>query len=106
MAYSDKDDVAELVIKAVCAVYNVSTQAVASRRRYQQLNDARHTIAYILRGFDYSLRNISVVLNRTDHTTAVHSVKKAAGLIETDPLFRDRYEVAMELITRRPSEPN
>ena len=102
MAFSDHDPVAEEVIRVVCAVYGISTTALVSKRRYQELNDARHTVALILHRLDYTQHRIARELQR-DRTTARHSIYTAPALIETDPLFKERYEVAMELISRRPS---
>jgi hypothetical protein len=69
------------IIREVCAEYNVSESDVLSHRRTQCLTRPRQKICYRLKHETMaSLPEIGRLINR-DHSTVVHSIRKATALI-------------------------
>lgn len=76
----------EIIQRAVCADFGTTLIDMKSARRDQNIVLPRQVAMYLARHLTLkSLPDISRRFGRRDHSTALHAVKKIAGLIETDP---------------------
>jgi chromosomal replication initiator protein len=65
-----------------------SARDIRSPRRAQPLARARHLIAYLAHEYaGFSLPALGQALGNRDHTTVLHSVRKAKELLTRDPDF-------------------
>ena len=77
------------VVKAVCAYYNVSEEAIISNSRSRTIAFPRQMIMYLARTeTDDSLPQIGTRLGNRDHTTVLYGYEKISSLRETDPSIR------------------
>lgn len=86
------------VVHAVAAAYDISPSDVLSRRKYGEVANARHTIAYILH--TYHGWNISRIARHLckDHTTVAYSLRKAPDYIETEAAFATAVNIALHML--------
>lgn len=80
----------EEISRAVCRRLGLSLREVRSPRRARPLAQARHLIAHLAHRYaGFSLPVIGRALGGRDHTTILHSVRKAASLLDDDPAFAE-----------------
>lgn len=78
----------QAILKAVCAYFNVSPQALTSKTRCKPIADARHIAMYLLReDCDLALKQIGLLLGHRDHSTVIHGVHKVAQNLVSDPML-------------------
>jgi chromosomal replication initiator protein len=76
------------IVESVSRRLGLSTRDVRSPRRAQPLARARHLIAYLAHEYaGFSLPALGQALGNRDHTTVLHSVRKARELLARDPSF-------------------
>ena len=74
------------IVRAVSRRLGLSMVEVRGPRRARPLAQARHLIAYLAHEYaDFSLPAIGRALGGRDHTTILHSVRKASSLLSEDP---------------------
>src|SRR5690606_36987330 len=71
---------AELMLKDVADVFGVKTKDILGESRFKMPKTARFTVAFILRNWGWSLKDIGKFLNR-DHTTIINSLDKIEMLL-------------------------
>ncbi len=72
----------EPILAAVCAYYGLSRDQVLSDRKLTQYVDARHLTMFLARtNTNLSLGAIAEGLQRTDHGTVLHAVKRVESLL-------------------------
>jgi len=76
------------IVEAVSRRLGLSPRDVRSPRRAQPLARARHLIAYLAHDHaGFSLPALGQALGKRDHTTVLHSVRKARELVSEDDAF-------------------
>jgi chromosomal replication initiation ATPase DnaA len=78
---------AEPVIRAVARACGISYERIVSPTRKAEVADARFVAMLALRRRGWSYPRIAVALNREDHTTIFHGVKRATVIEASDPGF-------------------
>ena len=81
------------IIDKVCQFCNVEKHKVLGKRRDGYISECRHLICYVLHSDNYlrlKLTQISYMLGKRHHSTAIHSIKFIIAGIETDMDFRQR----------------
>lgn len=61
------------------------------KHRYREITELRFIFCYIAKQMKYTLTSIGDVLGKRDHTTVMNALKLFHNLIETDPVFREKY---------------
>jgi len=86
------------VVSAAAKAFEVPYWTIKSPQKLKQtVWDARAAAVHILRTkHDLLFRDIDIIMRRNN--CAKHSVKRAEALLETDPAFKRRYKMALELI--------
>jgi len=84
----------ELIERAVCGVFHVTSDDLRSRSRKRQLADARHAVVYAA-----CMKNISAskAADHTGRTPSVgsHALGKMIGLYERDERIREMLDEVM-----------
>ncbi len=80
----------ERVIRTVSQRLGLSIRELRGPRRARPLAHARHLVAYLAHEYaNFSLPAIGRALGGRDHTTILHSVRKAASLLREDRNFAE-----------------
>lgn len=66
--------------------------------RIREITELRSIFCFLARNMNYSLKTIGEYLNGRDHTTVIHSVNTFKDLIETCPVFREKYHRVLDNI--------
>ncbi|NLK39424.1 MAG: chromosomal replication initiator protein DnaA [Clostridiales bacterium] len=75
------------IFNTVSKRYNIPTEVIKSKKRTDNIANARHICIYLLRSLtELSLSSIGSIFSR-DHTTILSSVRKIEKDIEQNPLF-------------------
>ena len=69
-------------ISKIVEFFDVDIEEVLSPSRRRHIADVRHIVVLLLYERGMSYRACAKAVNRTDHTTAMHSVKTAKNLLE------------------------
>jgi chromosomal replication initiator protein len=104
----DEKDAAfvESTLSTVAHHYGVSVSEMIGESKEKRFVQPRKTAQYILfSGTSLSLIKISQIMGRTDHTTAIHSIRTVERRLEYDEEFRERVvelqdEVRRQVATR------
>lgn len=81
------------VVHAVCSYYNVKALKIRGETKESAIALPRQLIMYILRKYlGLKLNQVAFFLNRKDHTTVMHAIKKISRLLAKDPLFKQEIE--------------
>jgi len=72
-----------------------NTNILKGKNRKREYVDARAIFSYISRKYNFSLAGIGDHIKK-DHTTIIHHIRKAGDLLETDPLFLNKYNKVIE----------
>ena len=77
------DALVEKILTAVCKNYGISIDQIKSRKKTDNIANARHTATYIIRKMtDLSLKEIGAIFGR-DHATVMASINKVEINIKT-----------------------
>ena len=68
--------------------------------RIREITELRSIFCFLARNMKYSLKTIGEYLNGRDHTTVIHSVNTFKDLIETCPVFREKYYKVLDNIKK------
>ena len=84
---------AEHIRKAVSKRWNVTVEALTSKRRTKDLTIPRQVAMYLIRDLlEYPLVRIGALFGDRDHSTVIHSIRKVEGTMTDDPSFRRSVE--------------
>lgn len=68
----------------------ITIEDLLSKKRTRSIAEARHIVAKCLRDkCKLSVTKIGELLNKRDHTTAIHSINTYDNLYETSDVFKD-----------------
>lgn len=91
-----------MVIDAVCNVFDISVRELKGKRRTAYIALARQTAMYLLREeLELPLEKIANELNRKDHTTVLHACNKVDELIITDDRYKEKVDRCKALLGPR-----
>jgi chromosomal replication initiator protein len=80
-----KQFTAKTIIEACCDHFGTEESDVMSARRDKDISNTRQIAMYLMRTeLKLSLPKIAASVNRKDHTTAIHSIKKISESLEFD----------------------
>lgn len=83
----------EQIQKKVATSYNLSSDALCSKRKTQEIALARQVAMYLARSLtSNSLKNIGAHFGGRDHSTVIHGCTQVAENIKRDPNFKLRVD--------------
>jgi len=89
------------VLKKISNEFGVKPIDLKGERRTKDIALARQVSMYILRTeFDYKLKEISEILKRKDHTTAIHAIDKIQSMMAKNLTFKEQVENLIEAIIK------
>ncbi|MBU0976524.1 MAG: chromosomal replication initiator protein DnaA [Patescibacteria group bacterium] len=92
------------IIKKVAKEFGVSSKEIKGPRRTKEIAFARQICMYILRDeFGYKLQEVSEILERKDHTTAIHAIDKVQSMIQTNLTFKEQIDNLINEIQQQPT---
>ena len=103
MSESEKRDVtSEYIQEVVAAYYNITAEALRSKKRNQKITYARHIAMYLCRKMmPDSLSSIGNKFGGRDHTTIIHGCNKISDEIESnEDLKQLLFELESQIISK------
>jgi chromosomal replication initiation ATPase DnaA len=95
----------QTTVERVAMHYGVKVEEITAPSVKKRFTQPRKTAQYIIfNGTNYSLRKISEIVGRTDHTTAINAVRTVERRLQHDVEFKERVEelqAEINLLTER-----
>lgn len=86
------------ILDAVCAYYELPIKLIKGEKRDKPIAESRQVLMYLLKkNTRMTLQEIAAFLEKSDHTTIIHGVKKIEALLLTS----DRIRTDVEELTKR-----
>lgn len=80
----------ETIIRAACIHHGVTRLELLSRSRVARIARARQSAMFVMRHeAGWGLQRIANLLRRSDHTTVLHGLERAADHMRVDADYRD-----------------
>jgi hypothetical protein len=76
-----------------------------SSSRIRSIVELRMIYCFIARSMKYTLKSIGGSLNK-DHTTIIHNLTMFSNMMETDDLFREKYDMINDIVKKLLNEQN
>ena len=90
----------QLILEAVSSYYSVSTDDIISKKRNADIVLPRQIFMYLCREMtDMTLINIATILDKKDHSTVLHGIKKIEDDIKMDPKLGETIDLIKSNIT-------
>lgn len=88
-----------MIIKQTAEHFDLSPEAMLSKKRTQNIAQARHVAMYLSRMLtDLSLPKIGEEFGGRDHTTVLHACKKIDSLLSNNHDYKQRVEILKNII--------
>ncbi|MCR5716947.1 MAG: chromosomal replication initiator protein DnaA [Lachnospiraceae bacterium] len=90
----------ELILKIVAEHFNVTPKDILSQKRDAQFSEPRQVVMYLCSTVTHTTAvGIAKLLNKKDHTTILHGIKKIREQLETDEELRNKVTVIQNIIS-------
>lgn len=90
----------QLILESVSSYYGVSTDDIISKKRNADIVLPRQIFMYLCREMtDMTLINIATILDKKDHSTVLHGIKKIEDDIKMDPKLGETIDLIKSNIT-------
>ena len=88
-----------IIIQVVAEHYGVKAEDITSKKRNAEFVLPRQVVMYLCRELtEVSLTNIAKILDKKDHTTIMHGIKKVAADLETNEDLRNKVDIIKKKI--------
>lgn len=96
----DEDNISpRTIIDKVCSFYKIKKEDIKTETRKKNISEPRQIIMYLLKKHTkLSLSEIAALLNKKDHTTIMHGIKKIETEIEKDSNLQEQISKIKEII--------
>lgn len=64
---------------------------LSTKARYREIVELRQMFCFIARSMGFSLKTIGQFLGNRDHTTVIHNIRTFHNIIETDDIYKEKY---------------
>jgi hypothetical protein len=71
---------------------------LSSKLRIREIVELRQMFCYIARSIGFSLKTIGQFLGNRDHTTVIHNVRTFHNLVETEEVYKEKYNKILKKI--------
>ena len=89
-----------LIINLVAEHFNVSAEDICSKKRNSEYVEPRQVVMYLCDELtDTSLVNIAKILNKKDHTTIMHGIKKIKEEIKVNEEMRNKITIIKNILS-------
>ncbi len=94
-----KEITPELIINIVSDHFGVKPEDIISKKRNSEFVLPRQLVMYLCRHLtEISLENIASFLNKKDHTTVMHGIKKIEDEIQSNEDFKNKVDIIVKKI--------
>lgn len=94
-----KEITPELIISIVADQFNVKPEDITSKRRNSEFVLPRQVVMYLCRHLtNISLKNIAAILNKGDHTTIMHGIKKIEDEMKSNEDLKNKVDIIVKKI--------
>ena len=88
-----------LIISTVAEDFGINPEDITSKKRNAELVLPRHIVMYLCRNLiDVSLINIAKILNKKDHTTIMHGIKRIENDLKSSPELKEKIDIITKKI--------
>ena len=95
-----KEVTPNLIISLVAEHFNVSADDLCSKKRNSEYVEPRQVVMYLCEDLtDISLVNIAKILNKKDHTTIMHGIKKIKEEIKVNDELRNKITIIKNILS-------
>ena len=95
-----KEVTPNLIISLVAEHFNVSADDICSKKRNSEYVEPRQVVMYLCEDLtDISLVNIAKILNKKDHTTIMHGIKKIKEEIKVNDELRNKITIIKNILS-------
>ena len=89
----------QLIINIVSEDFGVNPEDITSKKRSAEFVLPRQVCMYLCRNLvDISLHDVASILNKKDHTTVIHGIKRIEADIKTNPHLKERIDIITKKI--------
>ena len=89
-----------LIINLVAEHFNVSAEDICSKKRNSEYVEPRQVVMYLCDELtDTSLVNIAKILNKKDHTTIIHGIKKIKEEMKVNEEMRNKITIIKNILS-------
>ena len=89
----------QLIINIVSEDFGVNADDITSKKRSAEFVLPRQVCMYLCRNLiDISLNDIATILNKKDHTTVIHGIKRIESDIKTNSSLKERIDIITKKI--------
>ena len=89
-----------LIINLVAEHFNVSAEDICSKKRNSEYVEPRQVVMYLCDELtDTSLVNIAKILNKKDHTTIMHGIKKIKEEMKVNEEMRNKITIIKNILS-------
>ncbi|MCM1090410.1 MAG: chromosomal replication initiator protein DnaA [Butyrivibrio sp.] len=89
----------DLIISIVADQFNVKPEDITSKRRNSEFVLPRQVVMYLCRNLtNISLKNIAAILNKGDHTTVMHGIKKIEDEMSSNDDLKNKVDIIVKKI--------
>lgn len=67
------------------------TLKLSTKARYREIVELRQMFCFIARNMGFSLTAIGQFLGNRDHTTVIHNIKTFHNIVDTDDIYKEKY---------------
>lgn len=94
-----KEITPELIISIVADQFNVKPEDITSKRRNSEFVLPRQVVMYLCRNLtNISLKHIAAILNKGDHTTIIHGIKKIEDEMKSNEELKNKVDIIVKKI--------
>lgn len=94
-----KEITPDLIISIVADQFNVKPEDITSKRRNSEFVLPRQVVMYLCRNLtNISLKNIAAILNKGDHTTIMHGIKKIEDEMNSNEDLKNKVDIIVKKI--------
>jgi len=97
---NNKEVTGEYIIKVVAEHFDVTVDDITSKKRNSEFVEPRQVVMYLCKSMtNNSLTNIGKLLNKKDHTTIIHGIRKIEDEMKVNEELRNKINVIKNIIS-------
>jgi len=90
----------EYIIKVVAEYFNVTVDDIVSKKRNSEYVEPRQVVMYLCNTMTHnSLTNIAKLLNKKDHTTIIHGIRKIEDELKVNEELKNKINIIKNIIS-------
>jgi len=97
---NNKEVTGEYIIKVVAEHFDVTVDDITSKKRNSEFVEPRQVVMYLCKSMtNNSLTNIGKLLNKKDHTTIIHGIRKIEDEMKVNEELRNKIKFIKNIIS-------